>query len=119
MNKKIMIVMIAVAGVILVMMFLMSVRIAPCCGISLKENLTFKGTFPSSPCHDCSLKEEIRLLEERREELTRTNRTMEQELAERKMNQKLFEEDPAYLECKTRTESTEPKTNEVIFIFER
>ena len=44
-------------------------------------------------------------------------RAMEQELAELKLNQQMFESDPAFVEFIARKEQNKARTNETVFIF--
>ena len=55
----------------------------------------------------------------KRDELLRQNRAMEQELAELKLNQQMFESDPAFVEFIARKEQNKARTNETVFVFER
>ena len=56
---------------------------------------------------------------EKRNDLLRDTRKMEQELAELKENQRMFESDPAFVEFIARKEQNKARTNETVFIFER
>ena len=55
----------------------------------------------------------------KRNELLRDTRKMEQELAELKLKQQMFESDPAFVEFTARTEQNKARTNETVFIFEQ
>ena len=55
----------------------------------------------------------------KRNDLSLQIRAMEKELAELKLNQQMFESDPAFVEFIARKEQNKARTNETVFIFEK